>query len=113
MLYYERIEVSDGTDIKKTSALNECDVFHYSYFLNHSFMFQPNVCNTCHDLLMMFINLRDIAILNIKGSDYLCIISLISKNEAIKLLQNADLTEKSLPILKEKINFIVRRNVDI
>ena len=30
-----------------------------------------------------------------KGSDYHCIFSLISKNEAIKLMQNADLTEKS------------------
>ena len=39
-------------------------------------------------------NLNDIAILNIKGSDYRCIISLISKNEAINLLQNADLTEE-------------------
>ena len=36
-------------------------------------------------------NLNDIAILNIKGSGYHCIISLISKNEAINLLQNADL----------------------
>ena len=36
-----------------------------------------------------------ITILNIKGSDYRCIISLISKNEAINLMQNADLTEKS------------------
>ena len=44
---------------------------------------------------MMYGNLSDIAILNIKGSDYLCIISLISKTEAIKLLQNADLTETS------------------
>ena len=44
---------------------------------------------------MMSISLNDIAILNIKGSDYCCIISLISKNEAIKLLQNADLTEKN------------------
>ena len=35
------------------------------------------------------------AILNIKGSDYCCIISLICKNEAINLMQNADLTEKS------------------
>ena len=43
----------------------------------------------------MSINLGDIAILNIKGSGYRCIISLISKNEAIKLLQNADLTENS------------------
>ena len=40
-------------------------------------------------------NLSDIAILNIKGSDYRCIIRLISKNEAIKLLQSTDVTEKS------------------
>ena len=44
---------------------------------------------------MISINLRDIAILNVKGSDYRCIINLISKNEAINLLQNADLTEIS------------------
>ena len=42
---------------------------------------------------MMFIS--DIAILNIKGSDYRCITSLVSENDTIKLLQNADLTEKS------------------
>ena len=41
----------------------------------------------------MSINLY-IAILNIKGNDYRCIISFISKNEPTKLLQNADLTEK-------------------
>ena len=39
-------------------------------------------------------NLSDIAILNIKGSDYRCIISLISKNEATNLMENADLTKK-------------------
>ena len=63
--------------------------------LNYSFKFQLNVCNRCHDLLMMSMNLSDIAILNIKGSDYRCIISLISKNEVINLMQIADLTEKS------------------
>ena len=36
----------------------------------------------------------DIAILNIKGSDYRSVISGISKNEAIKLIQNDNLTEK-------------------
>ena len=40
-------------------------------------------------------NLSDIAILNIKGSDYRCIISLISKGEDINFMKNADLTEKS------------------
>ena len=44
---------------------------------------------------MMSINLSDIAILNIKGSDYGCIISGISRSEAINLLHNIDLTEKS------------------
>ena len=40
-------------------------------------------------------NLSDTVVLNIKGSDYRCIINLISKNEAINLMQNTDLTEKS------------------
>ena len=39
--------------------------------------------------------LGDIAILKIKDTDYRCLIIGISKNEAIKLLQNIDLTEKS------------------
>ena len=44
---------------------------------------------------MMSMNLINIAILNIKGSNYCCIISGISKNEAINLMQNIDLNEKS------------------
>ena len=44
---------------------------------------------------MMSVNLSVIAILNIKGSDYCCIIRLTSKNEAVYLLKDADLTEKS------------------
>ena len=40
-------------------------------------------------------NLSDIAILNIKTADYQCIISGISGDEAINLMQNMDLTEKS------------------
>ena len=44
---------------------------------------------------MISMNLSDTAILNSKGSDYCCIISLISKTEAIKLMENVSLTEKS------------------
>ena len=43
----------------------------------------------------MSVNLSDIAILNIKSSDYCCIINLISKDEAVNVLQNPDLTKKS------------------
>ena len=44
---------------------------------------------------MMSMNLGDIPILNIKGSNHRCIISLISKYEAMQLIQNANLTEKN------------------
>ena len=81
MIYFDRIDVSEGIDVNKTSASKECDICHYWYFLSYSCKFQPNFCNRCHDLLMMSMNLSDIAILNIKGSDYRCIISLINKNE--------------------------------
>ena len=39
--------------------------------------------------------LSNICILKIKNADYCCIINRISKFEAIKLLQNIDLTDKS------------------
>ena len=80
MLYLNKIDVSEGIQVKKTSESKERDVCYYCYFSNKGFKFQPNVCNSCHDLLMMSVNLSDIAILNIKGSDYWCIISEISTN---------------------------------
>ena len=51
---------------------------------------------------MMSFNLSDIAILKIKNVDYLCIITGISKIEAINLMKNIDLTEKSRISLKHK-----------
>ena len=79
IIYFDRIDVSEGIYVNKTSASKDCDVCHYWYFLNFNFKFQSNVCNRCHDLLIMSVNLSDIAILNIKGSNFCCIIRLISK----------------------------------
>ena len=95
MIYYDKIDVSEGIDVHKTSTSKECDVCHYWYSWNYCFKFQSNVCNRCHDLLMMSVNLCDIVILNTRVSNYCCIISFNSKNEAIELLQKAALTEKS------------------
>ena len=80
ILYYDKIDITEGSDANKTIASKKCGIFHYWYFLNYCFKFQPNVCNKCHDLLMMSMNLTDITISNMKGSDDLCIISLIRKN---------------------------------
>ena len=95
MLYFDRIDISEDNDVNKISVSKEWHTYYYWYFLNYSFKFQTNVCIRCHDLLMMFMNLNNVAILNIKGFGYHCIIGLISKNEDINLIQNADLTKKA------------------
>ena len=75
MIYYDRADVSEGIDVNKTIS-----ICHYWYFLNKGFNFQSNVCNRYHNLLMMSMNISDIAVSNIKGADYCCIISGISKS---------------------------------
>ena len=55
---------------------------------------------------MMFMNLKNIAILNIKVADYRCIISEIRKNEAISVIQNADLNEKRGTLQNTKSLFL-------
>ena len=62
MLYFDSIDVSEGVHVNKSSASKECHTSHYCYFLNKSFKFQPNICNRCHDLLMMSINFSYIPI---------------------------------------------------
>ena len=79
MLYYDRVEVSKGIGINKTSALKGCDICHYLYFLDKGFNH----------------NLSAIAFLNINYVDYRCIITRINKSEAINLLQKVDLNENS------------------
>ena len=60
MLCYDRIDVSEGIDVKKTSESKEFNICHYCYFLNKRFKFQLYVCNRWHDLLMMPINVSNI-----------------------------------------------------
>ena len=67
------------------------DICHCWYFLDKGFKFQPHVYNCGPDVLMMSMNLSNIVILNIHGVDY----AIISKNEAINLLQSVDLIKKN------------------
>ena len=94
MLYHDRIDVSKGIDVNKTCKSKECDICHNWYSLDKGFKFQPDACSGYHDVLMMSMNLRDIAILNINDAGYRCIISGNSKSKATNLMQNINLTEK-------------------
>ena len=105
MLYYDRIEVSEGIDVNKTYTIRYMLFVTTSIFLDKGFQFQLYVCNRCRDVLMMSLNLNVIVILNIQGVYYCCIINRIGRSEAMKLLQNAGLS-KNLGHYRVKIFFI-------
>ena len=80
ILYDNKIDVSEGIDINKTSASKERNICDYWYFLDKWFKFQPYVCNGCHDVLMTStyllmisiddMNLSNTAVININSVDY-------------------------------------------
>ena len=89
MLQYEKIDVSEGIDVNKTSASKECELCHYWFFKDVGFKFEEHICNECHDLLRMTYSLKNIAILSAKGATFRCLLMGISKNEALKKLNNS------------------------
>ena len=89
MLRYQKIDVSEGIDVNKTSASKECELCHYWFFKDIGFEFEEHVCNKCHDVLTIAHSLKNIAILNAKGNTYRCILMGISKNEDLKRLNNS------------------------
>ena len=89
MLRYQKIHVSEGFDVNKTSASKECELCHYWFFKDIGFKFEEHVCNKCHELLTIAYSLKDIAILNAKGNTFGCILMGITKNEGLKRLNNS------------------------
>ena len=96
MLHYEKIDVSEGIDINKTNASKECMLCHYWYFKDVEFKFEPHVCDKCHDVLMTAYQLKKIALLNVKGFDFRCILWGISRDEAINRLNNSVLEDNGV-----------------
>ena len=86
MLYYNIIDISKGIDLAKSNS-KECMICCH-WFVNHGFKFQDSVCNGCHDLAMLSVNMSNIAIITVKNVDYSCTIH-NSKSEAITLLKNS------------------------
>ena len=81
MLRYQKIDISEGIDVNKTSASKECKVCHYWFFKDIGFESEEHVCNGCHHVLTRSYSLENIANLGAK-SGYRCILMGISKNEA-------------------------------
>ena len=51
MLECDRIDISERTDVNRTSASKNCDICHHCYFKDIGFRYEPYLCNDCHDLM--------------------------------------------------------------
>ena len=73
MLEYDRIDISEGIDINKTSASKECDICHYRHFLDKA------------------MNFNYFAIVSIKGNGFRIRFRYMSKDDAINITKNSNL----------------------
>ena len=87
----DRIDSLEEIDVNKTNASKECDICHYWYFKDTGFYF----CNGCHGLMQKDMNFSDLAVVSVKGSDYRIHFWYMNKNDAINIMKNSNLNEKS------------------
>ena len=82
MLYYDRIDISKGIDLAESNSSMICRY----WFFNHVFKFQDPLCNGCHDLTMLSINISNIATITVKNVDYIISVLFITLGNLKQLI---------------------------
>ena len=73
----------------------KCDICHYWYFLDKNFNYELYFCNGCQDLMQKAMNFNDVAIVSVKGNDYRIHFWFIRKDDAISIMNNSSLNQKT------------------
>ena len=87
MLEFNKIGVSEGTDVSKTDVSFECIMCNCWYFLDMNFKTDSQGCNGCHNLMQEVTSFNDITIVSVKENGYRIHFYYISKDQAINLLK--------------------------
>ena len=69
-------------------------IFHYWYFKDIGFKFEPYLCNECHDLTQKAMTFIDVAIIYVKQSADRIHFWYMSKDDAISIMNNSNLIDK-------------------
>ena len=81
MLEYDRINISEGIDIKKCKVTSrECSLYKFYYFLDKNFKY---------DMPMKAVSMQNLAIINHNGNHCRVNFAFMSKNDAYNLIKNA------------------------
>ena len=89
MLEYNRIDISEGIDIKKCKETSrECSLCKFYYFLDKNFSYGPYLCNGCY-MSLKAVSMQNLAIINHNGNHYSVNFAFMSKKDAFNLIKNA------------------------
>ena len=90
MLEYDRIDVSEGIDIKKCNETStECSLCKFYYFLNKNFSYQMYLCDGCHNMSTKATSMQNLAIIYHEGNAYRVNFVFMSKNDVFNLIKNS------------------------
>ena len=96
MVEYDKIEISEGIDVNKTSEPKEREICHYWCFKDIGFRYEPYLRNGCHDLMQKTMSFNDVAIFYVKGSVYRIQFQYMSESDAINIMTNSKLVKKGV-----------------
>ena len=71
----------------------ECNVFHFYFFKDKNFLYQPLVCNECHYALLSAVLLTNFKIILVKGKSYRVVSNLLH-DENYHLLESSSSIDK-------------------
>ena len=93
MLEYDRIDISEGIDIKKYKEMSrECNLRKFYYFLDKNY--GSYLCNGCFDMSLKAVSIKNLAIINHNGNHYRVNFAFTSKKDAYNLIKNATIIDK-------------------
>ena len=95
MLEYDRIDISEGIDVKEcTETSRKCTLCKFYYFLNKNSNYQTYLCDGCHDISIKATSMQNLTIIYREGNVYCVNFVFMSKNDAFNLIKNSNITDK-------------------
>ena len=95
MLEYNRIDISEGIDIKKCKETSrKCNLCKFYYFLDKNFKYGPYLCDGCYDISLKAISMKNLAIVYRGEQTYRINFAFMSKNDAFNLIKNSVIIDK-------------------
>ena len=95
MLEYDRIDISEGIDVKECNETSrKCSLCKFYYFLNKNFNYQIHLCDGWHYISIKATSMQNLAIIYHGGNAYRVNFVFMSKKDAFNLIKISNIIDK-------------------